>query len=93
MDMAQLLQQAVSGKVPVDGARVAQFMQMAQFALKCRPDVKVVNARTTRLYDKLQEIHDAGGVLVSVFKEDNFTYMIVCYMPEEKKDGGSSVQH
>ena len=89
MDMAQLLQQAVSGKVPVDGARVAQFMQMAQFALKCRPKIFTVPS-ISGLQAELDRIHDAGGVLINVdFKER----AICAYMPEEKKDGGSSVQH
>jgi len=94
--MDELLRNLLQGKAAGDtlgGARMALFLQMAQFAAHCKPEVKLVEALNTPLEDALMDIHRAGGVLVSVMSAGMHQYRVVCYMPQERKDGEPTVQH
>ena len=83
MDLAALIQNAVSGEVSSGGARMAHFMQMAQFVNTAHPRVVTFDpkADATNLDKQFMELHNLGGVIVSV----DFTLgKLLAYMPKEK---------
>lgn len=74
-----VIKQAIGGQVDVESARMASFIQLAQFATTARPKIFTV-AGPSRLQHELDRIHDAGGVVISV----DFKELAICaYMPED----------
>lgn len=88
VDVRELLQQALEGKLPgaLSGQRAAAMMQMAQFAAACKRVTEHVHA--SEMDARLTQIDRAGGLVMSVAGSNvPGKVFITAYVPKETPYG------